>query len=99
VAVTNATLRQALTHHAWPDASMTAGSFLTDPSGQPRGDPARAAAPAQRVAEGAEADWIGQALRGQVVVVSEAGHYLQSQRPDPTAAVVLRFLETVQGRA
>jgi hypothetical protein len=99
VAVTNTTLRQALTHHAWPDASMTAGSFLTDPSGQPRGDPARAAASAQRVAEGAEADWIGQPLRGQVVMVSEAGHYPQSQRPDLTAAAVLRFLETVQGRA
>jgi pimeloyl-ACP methyl ester carboxylesterase len=136
VAVTNTTLRQALTHHAWPDASMTAGSFPTDPSGQPRGDPARsgctstarsgggnisltteppaearladATAPAL-VARGeqnpdfpdprAEADWIGQALRGQVVIVSEAGHYPQSQRPGLTAAAILRFLETVKGRA
>jgi pimeloyl-ACP methyl ester carboxylesterase len=46
----------------------------------------------------AEADWIGQALRGQVVMVSEAGHYLQSQRPDLTAAAVLRILETVKSR-
>ena len=32
-------------------------------------------------------------------MVSEAGHYPQSQRPDLTAAAVLRFLETVKGRA
>ena len=32
-------------------------------------------------------------------MVSEAGHYPQSQRPDLTAAAVLRFLATVQGRA
>jgi len=30
----------------------------------------------------AEGDWIARALRGQVVMVSEAGHYPQSQRPD-----------------
>ncbi len=47
----------------------------------------------------AEADWIGRALRGQVVMVPEAGHYPQSQQPDLTAAAVLRFLETVTGRA
>ena len=47
----------------------------------------------------AEGDWIGRALRGQVVVVSEAGHYPQSQRPGITAGAVLRFLESVQGRA
>jgi pimeloyl-ACP methyl ester carboxylesterase len=29
----------------------------------------------------AEADWIARALRGQVVMVPEAGHYPQSQRP------------------
>ena len=46
----------------------------------------------------AEADWIGQALRGQVVMVPGAGHYLQSQRPDLTAAAVLSFPETVKGR-
>jgi pimeloyl-ACP methyl ester carboxylesterase len=47
----------------------------------------------------AEADWIGQALRGQVVMVPGAGHYPQSQRPGLTAAAVLSFLETVKGRA
>jgi pimeloyl-ACP methyl ester carboxylesterase len=43
----------------------------------------------------AEADWIAQALHGEVVMVSEAGHYPQSQRPDLTNEAVLRFLETV----
>jgi len=47
----------------------------------------------------AEADWIARALRGQVVMVSEAGHYPQSQRPDITTGAVLRFLESVTGRA
>jgi hypothetical protein len=30
-------------------------------------------------------------------MVSEAGHYPQSQRPDLTAAAVPRFLEAVKG--
>ena len=47
----------------------------------------------------AEADWIAQALPGQVVMVPDAGHYPQSQRPDITTGAVLRFLESVQGRA
>ena len=47
----------------------------------------------------AEADWIGRALRAQVVMVPEAGHYPQSQRPDITTGAVLRFLESVPGRA
>jgi pimeloyl-ACP methyl ester carboxylesterase len=47
----------------------------------------------------AEGDWIARALRAQVVMVSEAGHYPQSQRPDITTGAVLRFLESVQGRA
>jgi pimeloyl-ACP methyl ester carboxylesterase len=34
-----------------------------------------------------------------VVMVSEAGHYPQSQRPGITTGAVLRFLESVQGRA
>jgi pimeloyl-ACP methyl ester carboxylesterase len=42
----------------------------------------------------AEAAWIAQALRAQVVMVPEAGHYPQSQQPDVTAAAVLRFLAT-----
>ena len=47
----------------------------------------------------AEADWIARALRGQVVMVPEAGHYPQSQRPGITTGAVLRFLESVKGRA
>jgi energy-coupling factor transporter ATP-binding protein EcfA2 len=47
----------------------------------------------------AEADWIARALGGQVVMVPEAGHYPQSQRPGITTGAVLRFLESVQGRA
>ena len=47
----------------------------------------------------AEADWIARALRAEVVMVPEAGHYPQSQQPDITAGAVLRFLESVKGRA
>ena len=47
----------------------------------------------------AEADWVARALRAEVVMVPEGGHYPQSQRPDITAGAVLRFLESVQGRA
>jgi pimeloyl-ACP methyl ester carboxylesterase len=47
----------------------------------------------------AEADWIARARHAQVVMVPEAGHYPQSQQPGLTAAAVLRFLETVTGRA
>jgi pimeloyl-ACP methyl ester carboxylesterase len=50
-----------------------------------------------------EAGWIAQATHAQVVMVPEAGHYPQSQRPDITTAAVLRFLATthpvVPGRA
>jgi len=42
-----------------------------------------------------EAAWIAQAIGAQVVLVPEAGHYPQSQRPDITTAAVLRFLATV----
>jgi pimeloyl-ACP methyl ester carboxylesterase len=45
-----------------------------------------------------EAAWIAQAMHAQVVMVPEAGHYPQSQRPDITAAAVLRFLATAQSR-
>jgi pimeloyl-ACP methyl ester carboxylesterase len=44
----------------------------------------------------AEADWIAHALHAEVVIVPEAGHYPQSQRPDLTTDAVLGFLETVQ---
>jgi pimeloyl-ACP methyl ester carboxylesterase len=47
----------------------------------------------------AEADWIARALPAQVVMVPEAGHYPQSQRPDITAAAVLRFLAGIHSRA
>jgi pimeloyl-ACP methyl ester carboxylesterase len=43
----------------------------------------------------AEAEWISQALKATVVMVPEAGHYPQSQRPDITADAVLRFLKVV----
>ena len=47
----------------------------------------------------AEAAWIAQAIGAQVVMVPEAGHYPQSQRPDITTGAVLRFLATVPSRA
>jgi len=46
-----------------------------------------------------EADWIAQAMRAQVVMVPEAGHYPQSQRPDITTGAVLEFLSRVHSRA
>jgi pimeloyl-ACP methyl ester carboxylesterase len=46
----------------------------------------------------AEADWIGQALGAEVVMVHEAGHYPQSQRPQITTAAIVGFLSTVSGR-
>jgi pimeloyl-ACP methyl ester carboxylesterase len=39
--------------------------------------------------------WIARATRAQVVMVPEAGHYPQSQRPDLTTDAILRFLATV----
>ena len=46
----------------------------------------------------AEADWIAQALGADVVIVAEAGHYPQSQRPEITTAAIVAFLSTVNGR-
>ena len=46
-----------------------------------------------------EAGWIAQTMHAQVVMVPEAGHYPQSQRPDITTAAVLRFLATAHSRA
>ncbi len=43
----------------------------------------------------AEASWIAEALNGRVVLVPEAGHYPQSQRPDITTPAVLEFLSEV----
>ena len=42
-----------------------------------------------------EAKWLGEKLNAQVVLVPEAGHYPQSQRPDITTPAVLGFLATV----
>jgi len=47
----------------------------------------------------AEAEWIARTLRADVVMVPEAGHYPQSQRPDVTVDAVVRFVETAQHRA
>ena len=47
----------------------------------------------------AEAEWIAQALKGNAVMIPEAGHYPQSQQPDLTTDAVLPFLETVTGHA
>jgi pimeloyl-ACP methyl ester carboxylesterase len=46
----------------------------------------------------AEADWIAEALRAAVVMVPEAGHYPQSQRPEITIEAIVGFLGTVYGR-
>jgi pimeloyl-ACP methyl ester carboxylesterase len=37
------------------------------------------------------------ALRGELVMVADAGHYPQSQQPEITTDAVLRFLETIHG--
>jgi pimeloyl-ACP methyl ester carboxylesterase len=47
----------------------------------------------------AEAAWIAQTLRGEAVMVPEAGHYPQSQQPETTADAVLRFLRGLGDRA
>ena len=46
----------------------------------------------------AEAAWVGQALRGEVVMVAEAGHYPHSQQPEITSDAVLGFLKRVAPR-
>ena len=46
----------------------------------------------------AEASWIADALHGQVVMVPDAGHYPQSQRPDIVSPAVVTFLEEVSAR-
>lgn len=47
----------------------------------------------------AEAQWIGETLKAEVVMVTEAGHYPQSQQTEITATAVLGFLESVTNRA
>jgi pimeloyl-ACP methyl ester carboxylesterase len=46
-----------------------------------------------------EASWIAGTLHGQAVMVSEAGHYPQSQQPDATSSAVLGFLQSVGAHA
>ncbi len=47
----------------------------------------------------AEASWIAGTLHGEAVMVSEAGHYPQSQQPDVTSTAVLAFLQSVGAHA
>ena len=47
----------------------------------------------------AEADWAARALGGRVVMVPDAGHYPQSQRPDITAGAILGFLKAAPHHA
>jgi pimeloyl-ACP methyl ester carboxylesterase len=46
-----------------------------------------------------EANWISRALHAEVVMVPEAGHYPQSQRPDVTTPAIVRFLEALNRNA
>lgn len=43
----------------------------------------------------AEARWIGDTLKAEVVMVPESGHYPQAQQPELTTQAVLGFLKTV----
>jgi pimeloyl-ACP methyl ester carboxylesterase len=47
----------------------------------------------------AEADWIAEKLHAAVVMVPDAGHYPQSQRPDVTSDAVIVFLKSLGDRA
>jgi pimeloyl-ACP methyl ester carboxylesterase len=47
----------------------------------------------------AEAQWIGQKLHGEVVMVPDAAHYPQSQQPGRTADAIVRFLASVDRHA
>ncbi|MHB2028800.1 MAG: alpha/beta fold hydrolase [Acidimicrobiales bacterium] len=46
-----------------------------------------------------EAEWIAHALRGEVAMVCEAGHYPQAQQPEITLDAMLPFMEKLTGRA
>jgi pimeloyl-ACP methyl ester carboxylesterase len=43
----------------------------------------------------AEARWIGDALKAEVVMVPDAGHYPHAQQPDVSASAVLTFLGNI----
>lgn len=45
----------------------------------------------------AEAEWIGERLHADVVLVPDVGHYPQAQAPEITAAAVTRLVATVDG--
>ncbi len=45
-----------------------------------------------------EAKWVAKALSGEVLMVPEAGHYPQSQRPDLVATAVIGFLNRLDER-
>ena len=45
----------------------------------------------------AEAKWIAETLRGEAVIVPDAGHYPQSQQPERTTEAVLTFLKWLDG--
>jgi pimeloyl-ACP methyl ester carboxylesterase len=47
----------------------------------------------------AEAEWIAQTLHGTAVMIPEAGHYPQSQRPELVATAIVEFLSTVTHNA
>lgn len=47
----------------------------------------------------AEAEWVASALGGEVVMVSGAGHYPQSQRPDVISSAIVEFLQRVSPNA
>jgi len=47
----------------------------------------------------AEAQWIGDAVRAEVVMAADSGHYPHSQQPDVAAEAVLAFLKKALHRA
>ncbi|HWM34255.1 MAG TPA: alpha/beta hydrolase [Pseudolysinimonas sp.] len=44
----------------------------------------------------AELAWMGEQLRAETLLVDDAGHYAQHQRPDVVVPAVLRFAETLR---
>jgi len=46
-----------------------------------------------------EADWISEQLNGRVLMVAEAGHYPQAQRPDLVGPAIVAFANDVQRHA
>lgn len=48
---------------------------------------------------GVEAAWIANRVSGQVVMVPDAGHYPQSQRPDIVVPALTAFLDGLPGRS